>query len=505
MRYTKNIAAALLVLALILLLATSFYITPTAISDTDPSTYVIVPTLMLPLFVLFSLKNNPEPHVTKKDVAIGVAAFALFIVLSITLRLYFGIFFISFRLDMLLLPLALGSLILLLFGSSNLRKFRGVMLYSLLASPAILYPILIQSNAFTQFNTVVVYRLLKVFFSSVQYVPPLAISANGYSIGIGQACVSIGIFIGLALFLITVAYLYKGDDKKKLLWVASGIVLLLLLNLLRMVSISFLWLKYGPNATTLLIHSIIGVLLFYVTIVVLILCSRFYGLGFDAAKKKRRAERHSKIPAGVVLVALVLALAYAFLTINYSTALRVSPISLGNRVAFNYSNPQISGAIKALLNRNGLTSIVLASSNGTYALFSISNSTISPSQPILLFFSPATSNAIAGLQDQNIVTGRMSFFNKLGQTEQVFTLISNSTQFVVYHTNLPFVLSNTSSSIAGVSLIIPQSVLPQTYSCQRYDQLYSYLLNIPNLKGYNQTVRQNLLATECVSDKIVWS
>src|SRR5271157_1589082 len=215
MRYDGKLGIAVFLIAAVVLLSTSLFITPLSVSDTDPSTYVIVPTLMLPLFVLFSAKAGADPCVGRRDILIGSAMFAAFILITSFLRFFLSFFFVSFRVDLLLLPLALASLAVLLFGTENLGKFRGVILYALFASPPVLFFILKSYNAFTSLNTVIVYGLLRPFVSGVRYVAPMTISANGYYIGIGQACVSIGIFIALALFLVPIAYLYDGKDSKK--------------------------------------------------------------------------------------------------------------------------------------------------------------------------------------------------------------------------------------------------------------------------------------------------
>jgi exosortase/archaeosortase family protein len=504
MRYDRKVAAVLLLLAIILILATSLFITPTTISDTDPSTYAIVPVLMLPLFILFSMKGRPEPKVTGKDVALGIALFAAFILLTLALRLYFTLFFVSFRLDMLLMPLAIISLVTLLFGAQNVSKFRGAIIYSLLASPAVLYPILIQFNAFTQLNTMLVYWLIKPFISGVQYLAPMTIEANQHIIAIGQACVSIGIFVALALFLIPVAYFYDGKVKKKALWVASGVALLFLLNFLRMLGISLVWLGYGPNATALLIHGFIGTLMFYIIIIVMLLVSRFYSLGMSRPKqasKKAKAARLSPLPA---FAAIAMSLIYLLVTLNYSTSLVISPLSLGNRFQFNYSNTQISSALQQLVSRANFTDFVIASANGSSALFTLTNKTISGVQPIYIYFSAPTNNTIAGIEQQNKLLADMQFFNRNGTREEVYLVSSNNTNFIVYDTNLPIQLASMSTATAGVLLVMEASELPHVYSCSNYDTFYSGLLDLPKLSSYNQSARQTMLAAECFSDKLVW-
>lgn len=133
-KYGRNIAMAVFLAAIVIVLATSFFVTPLTISDSDPSTYVIVPLLMLPLFALFTIKTNPIPKVSRKDIAVGSALFALYIIITLALRFTLSFEFISYRIDLLLLPIAIAALAALTFGLENVPKFKGVLLYALLAS-----------------------------------------------------------------------------------------------------------------------------------------------------------------------------------------------------------------------------------------------------------------------------------------------------------------------------------------------------------------------------------
>ena len=377
-----------------------------SISDTDPSTYVIVPILMLPLLVLFSLKTDPEPKVKKKDIIFGVSAFVLFIFLTILMRIYLSFLFLSFRMDMLLFPLAIAAAVSLLFGSANIQKFKSAMLYSLLASPLVLLPIINASGAFVQSNTLMIYGMIKLLIGSAQYIAPITISVNGYSIGIGASCVSLGIFIAVVLFLLPIAYLYDGKGSRKIAWVASGAILLLVLNLIRMFAITFAWFSYGPNSTILLIHSFIGMLLFYLVIVLMVLISKFYGLKISSSGQKRKRKLVNANISGLAIFATIVLLAlYFYLTLNYSTSLRISSTALSNRVAFNHNNVEISRPIADILSKNNFTSFFMASKNGSYAVYSLSNKTINATSPIVLMVTSAGWDLASLLGQNNTIIG----------------------------------------------------------------------------------------------------
>lgn len=488
-----------------ILLATSVYITPTTISDADPSTYVIVPILMMPLLLLFIFKKDIEPRVNKRDGVIGALAFTFFIIITVLLRVYFSIYFVSFRVDMLLIPLGIISLVLLLFGSNNISRFKSVMLYSLLASPAVMFPILKAANGFTNLNTVLVYGILKLFIPGMQYVAPFTISANGYSVGIGNACVSIGIFIALALFLIPVAYFYNGQDKKKIYWVSSGLILLLVLNLVRMLGISFVWLSYGPNSTALFVHTFIGVVLFYFIIVLMILITGLYGLKAGPSKKRNKkiAEKRVDIDNKYVLAAFAFSLIYLYLTINYSTSLKVSPISLTQNVLFDFRNAQVSSAVQDMVDRGNFSSFMITPSTGSYASFSLTNNTFNSTNPVMFLVMAPNLNMTRSISQNNIVLGSIEFFNNKGSTEQVYDVVSNNEELIVYNTNLPLVLENTSSVIISVYMVIPVDVMPNVTSCSAYDSVYSGIINVINPANYNQTVRRKIISGECIANMMV--
>ena len=506
MRYGRNLGILVFFIAALVLLSTSLFITPLAVSDADPSTYVIVPTLMLPLFVLFSLKAAPDPRVGRGDIAIGSAMFAAFLLLSFSLRFSFSFFFVSFRIDLLLLPLALAALAVLLFGAEGLRRFRGLLLYALLASPPVLLFLLESYGTFTSLNTLIVYGLLKPFVSGISYVAPITISANGYYIGIGQACVSIGIFIALALFLVPIAYLYDGKDSSKARWAASGVILLFALNILRMLFVSYAWLSWEPSGVVALIHEFVGVLLFYAVIIVMVLATGKYGL--TLLPKRRTGKARARKGgygwwAAAMALALAFSLAYAYSTLYYAGALDVSPIALSNQIPFNFSNPEMARAVGGLLAGKGTAGFAMASENGAYALFSLTNVTTNEPAPIIV--SVSREGIMKNIGDNATVRGPFRFLEDNGASEEVSDVLSNGTEFFLYRTEVPLVLDNMSSSIAEVYLIIPDDALGGAGCVPSYEGSYAAVLNALNAGSYNATEHENVLRALCISERIAWS
>ena len=98
--------------------------------------------LMIPLFALFMMKENIAPKTDMRSLALGAILFLLFIVLGQYFRNYLSYLFFSYRIDMLLFPIAIFSLAALLFGSGNLKKFSFLAIYALFASPLLLLPVI---------------------------------------------------------------------------------------------------------------------------------------------------------------------------------------------------------------------------------------------------------------------------------------------------------------------------------------------------------------------------
>ena len=416
---------------------------------------------------------------------------------------------------MLLLPIAIAALAALTFGLENVPKFKGVLLYALLASPAVLLPVLNLYLAFTTFNAQIIFQIMKPFVTGASYVVPGTISANGYSIGIGQACVSIGIFIALALFVTPLAYLYDGKATRKILWVSGALALLFLLNIFRMLGVAYVWLTYGPNVTVAFIHEFIGAFLFYIVIIVMSLAAGKFGLrlGLYSPKSKNVATKQrkglvaaaSRYAALAIVLALLFSLAYAYETAGYSTAINVSPIALSSRVTFNYSTPEVARQVGALTDGQNFTSLALASTDGRYVIFSLSNSTVNAMTPLILLATAPSPSIVNNFKKNNTLLGELSFLDSNGVEETVTGLRSNGTEFFIYNTDMPLLFPNISSTIAGIYVITQDSMLHNATCSAYYNPFENAFLNAEASLRYNMTLRQRISQALCISHRLVWS
>lgn len=503
MRYDKRIGLVLFAALLAVSLANEFSITPFAISDSDFTTYIIVPLLMLPLLALFIMKERMVPEVGVRDVLVGIGAFALLFLLTVLLRLRLSYIFVGMHVDMLLFPLLIVSLALLLFGIRNISKFKAIALYSILASPAILLWLGSANSGFVIANTLVIYNIVKLVFPHVGYLAPLTITANGYSVGIGETCVGIGILIGIVLFLAPIAYLYDGKFSKKVLWIASGFCLMLILNVLRMLGIVVAWFFYGPSNAILTIHLFAGVLLFYIAIIVMILVSRSYGLSFPTYKKDERTRQtQGRCYILGICIAVAVTVVYYLMLSDYPTLPVIPPLSLYNSVSFNSGN--LAGLIDTIENQSAFNVTAIQSNIQNDIVFRFTNSTFNSTAPIALLVQSPSLNDLPALLKNNTVVGERIFFSNASLLQQVYYLNSYGHGFMLYVEKKPYVYPNGTSTSADIYSVFPANMTPSGIVCGNYyNMFYTEMANIPDLASYNRTAEAKIVSAYCIVEKLV--
>lgn len=487
MKYDKRIGILILTVLVIVLIINPLRITSLTISDTDPTTYVIVPLMMLPLLTLFMAKNDLKINVRRRDIAIGIALFALLVALEVYLRATLSYLFLTYGIEMLIFPLGIASLIILLFGLSNINRFKVLLVYCILASPIILMSITGLNSWFSTANSVLIYHVSQLFSHSISYIPPITMTANGNTIAIGNSCVGVAAIIALVLFLVPVAYLYDGKLKRKALWIAAGFILILFLNVLRMLFIALEWLLSGPSNAILTIHLFAGVLLFYASIIIMVLLAGRFGLTFPKPRKRTLKERPATSSGLNILVAVILALIWFLLTIDYSSSYLLSS-NLVSHSPFNASAGPIDSFINSTLHVQNSTDIVVISNNGTLTGISITNSTILSSEPLAAILSYRPIDLSKGYYPNNtVIRGSYSFMDR-GSTSTMSYITVNDSGFFIYHAISPYGLYNDTVSNPTLYMVLPEYLL-RNESCS-YDTGASYLMNAQHIFENRTTVSQ---------------
>ena len=281
----KVFGIIVLFVATLLAMAGTILSTNLSVLDTDPASYVIVVMLMLLVFIFFSLKEDLHLNKRKRMVVYGIIVFIAYILLLSYMRVGLSSVFATFRIDALLIPISILSFILILFGTGGVKRLAPLLIYSLFMSPLLLMPVLLQNSAFANVNAAFVYDALKLFGAPVTLNGITITSLSNTSISIAATCAPIGTFIAIVMFLIPVAYLYRGALARRISWVLSGLALMLALNFARMFWISYSWAYYGIGQAIAIFHLFAGQVFFYAVIIVMILLAGWYGIHIERLAK----------------------------------------------------------------------------------------------------------------------------------------------------------------------------------------------------------------------------
>ncbi|MDE1824849.1 MAG: exosortase/archaeosortase family protein [Candidatus Micrarchaeota archaeon] len=501
----KRVAMLVFVASIVIMLVNPFRITGQNINNLDASSYVIVPIIMLPLFALFLFKEKIEPQFDLIGIALGIAAFVAFLLLIIVAKLYFQYSFLSYRFDMLLFPIAIFSLALVLFGTRNLRRFRAIAAYSLLASPLALFSMLQLNPVFAQANSIFVYSVLHLFSSSIRYLPPFSISAGSYVIGIGEACAGIAVFVALALFMIPIAYLLEGRDRSKVYWVASGFVLLVALNLVRMGSIAGVWLLSGPDSAVSFVHSFAGILLFYFAIIAMVLLAGRYGLRFPRINKRMQKGRKSTVPRGWELqfaIALILPVLYLLVSLDYPSAINIPISTLINHVPVGFNGQAVSAIVSGIgISRGNWSVSVSQYTNSTEVFLLLYNATFGAQEPAGVAI--GSGNISGRLFKTGKVLGKLAFVDSRGLVDQVYEVRLSNTVFFLSEKTLPYVIQNDSFTTVNGYVIVPYFGERLGTNCtSNYDTLYTEIAGLA-YNNANASVSSQIMGAYCVASNLV--
>ncbi len=473
-------------------------LTPLSISDTDASTYIIVPMLMLPIFALFMLKEELVPQVGWKDLLLGLILFATFMLLGKYMVIQFGFLAFTYRIGWLLSPIAIASIATILFGFGNLRRFSFIAVYALFASPLLLLPIINFNSAFATLNSAAVYHIAKIFLPGLIYSAPVTLMLNTTSVTIGEACVGIGALIGLVMLLLPLSYLYEGTAKRKVEWIISGIALLMLFNLIRMSAIAVLWFSSGPSQQLLDIHSVAGQYMFYIVVAIMIIFAGKYGLKYPVLKPVKRGKKssYSILP---IIIAVLLAILYYFISLQLTNAQVISPLLISNSEVITFTPGSLVSLLGSVANLQNYSSQSLINQNGTSAEIYVNNVSRDVTSPLILLFG-APNQTIGSIFQGTTFIYKM---NDLQDTAKVYELSYKNNYSFVYYKVVPYELKGAYYDL-GMYAILTSYPYGQSPTCQSPMLLArEAFTNAIYLNFQNTTTVDNIDRAYCFISKVV--
>jgi len=508
MKRSTNKLIGLIILSVAFLLSSfnSIVLTGFVISDSDPASYIIVPMLMLFLTIFFSLKEDLILNRSLRDVAFGSFLFIAYILLVSYSRSALSSLYMSYRIDALLFPLLLASLIAIIFGLDGIKKLKFLIVYSAFASPLVLFSIINLNAAFTDFNANLVYSVLKYVGVPVVKNGIAIIAPSSSTVFIASTCADWGAFIAFFMFLLPVAYFYEGKISRKTIWVASGFLLVFALNILRMSFIALMWAYYGLGAAVSTFHLFVGQILFDVSIIVMVLLAYKYGLNVRKIKgglvksfKVQLAGFNPKITAMVAIPAFVVGLtAFAF-SLPYLNSI-YNPIYITSYPANSISNITIDMTYLRILRYSGMNVSTLGYINGM-RLFALSNSTYNGNSSIFALASFSNSTSLGGmLAGYDSISGRHIAILENGVVVTAAEVRSGNYTFDVNYFSLPAVVQGKNLTLNYEFFVYRNASVSCEMRANSINFIEAELYNI--LNGYTAQMPNGFM---CASYKIAGS
>ncbi|MDE1865530.1 MAG: exosortase/archaeosortase family protein [Candidatus Micrarchaeota archaeon] len=438
--------------------AVTFAITGATILDNDPTSYIIVTMLMGTMFIFFTLKDKAK--VTKGGYGIigAVLAFVVYLVILSYSRGLLSFEFLSYRVDALLLPLLLMSIVMAVAGIKGIRRYASVMAYLLFASPILLLSIINSNSRLASFSAGIVYSVLKLLGTSVTQLGQQIIAPSGQAITIASTCVPVGTFIAFIMLLLPIAYLYTGNPTRKTAWLATGVLMLFVLNVIRMIILAFAWMYTGISGAVLVFHSFGGNLIFYIALVTMLLTYKKFGLklelGREWIKRLKRAFGTYDIEEnyGAIASVAIIALAALLLSLPYLSSSNVSAAMFTGAPIPNSTYDLLFQSVLSRVNASGVPYVYEGNYQGTM-FFELGKNRPYNSTYMIVSFYPHTEHG-ANVAFYSSKPQQTFYILNPGITVTSFSATSNDTPFYINYFAVPIVAGGSAYS-ANFELFSP--------------------------------------------------
>ena len=443
MRFNNRFFGVMVALAaLIMAYYNSLSISSFVISDSDPYTYGIVVMLMGLVFLFLGVRDKRlEPSPTIAWMGAGSALVAAYVLLLAYARVALSFWFVSYRVDVLLIPVFLAGIVLGVFGPRGLVRLKYQIVYLFLASGVVLSPLIALNASFTGMNAGLVYSVIKAIGVPVVRNGLVISAAASGSISIASTCADIAAFIAIALFMVPLAYFYEGKPKRKFEWVVSGVALLFVLNIFRMSLIAVLWAYYGIGEAVATFHLFIGSVLFYASIIIMILVSGRFGMKLPylrdyiiepkSAKKAKKPAVEMKYVAVWAFAAGVVALV---LTLPYSSSLNFGYYGFSGTLSQEQS-ASIGGFLESSIKNAGYSEAYIGNESGYYT-FVLTNNTSGSKYVMLFNYGTENGGGVPAFPKAGNMT--YTYETRQGVALTAFSGMVNGTDVAVDHFSMPY-------------------------------------------------------------------
>jgi exosortase/archaeosortase family protein len=281
------------------------------------------------------LAREPAPlpvHDRHLDYIVGLGLVALAVAIAVLAP--GGMLFWLDRYDLLGLPFFVAGLVALFYGVRRLWALKVPILYLFLAWPIPYAPLVGDGmRAFTTLTSAAVGAVTRWSGTATPSAadPTLYVVGKGaqsFVVSIGSACSGVNGFVGFVLIGGALAYAVRGSLIRRVVWLATGLLLIWLLNAARIEAIFVAGSSWGRDVALQVLHPVAGLATFNLGVVAMLISAEPAGLRFTGLEPRPSGAlrlgppvRRIQVP---ILIAMNVALLLAIVNAGYA---RYEPIS----------------------------------------------------------------------------------------------------------------------------------------------------------------------------------
>jgi len=253
-----------------------------------PLAYIsLVPLIALGLAAMHAHPGRTEPaiHDRQLDYIIGLPLVGTAIAINLLLPSRFSAMFWVWRIDLLSLPIFVAGAVTIIFGLRVAWRQKLAIAYLLLAWPwpytTVLLRVLNASTTTTLAGLRLVLRVVPVatpVASGDGSVFQVVHGGRPFPVSVVSACSGINGIVGFLLVGVAFSAIVRGPRIRKGVWLASGMVLLWLVNLARLTFIFWAGRMWGEGVAINVLHPLVGMVTFSLGVLVMLLVMGLFGL-----------------------------------------------------------------------------------------------------------------------------------------------------------------------------------------------------------------------------------
>jgi exosortase len=275
------------------------------------------------------LAREPSPlpvHDRHLDYIAGLGLLALATAIAVVAP--GGVAFWLGRYDLLGLPFFVAGLVALFYGARRLWALKVPILFLFLAWPVPYAPLLGDGmRAFASLTASAVAATSR--FVPVAHVAPgddtlfyVGQGVTAFPVSISSACAGVNGLVGFLLVGGALAYAVRGPTLRRATWLAAGLLLTWLLNVVRIETIFVVGATYGRALALDVLHPVAGLAVFNIGVFAMLLLAEPAGLRFTSLPPPSEAALRRTVPVRRIdvplLVAVNLAVVLAVVNAGYA-------------------------------------------------------------------------------------------------------------------------------------------------------------------------------------------